>query len=117
MSNLTISAPSTGPKVIQAQDFYQHAGILHPLIVGTIILAVVFVYLRLASNRSVAPMTLFDSLVSVAMGSTLAGVIVSYLETTCSHKTRIYKCPGGTVPKPTSLYSHTHQDANVPSPL
>jgi len=82
MSNLTISVPSTGPKVIQAQDFYQHAGILHPLIVGTIILAVVFAYLRLASNRSVAPMTLFDSLVSVAMGSTLAGVIVSYLKTT-----------------------------------
>jgi len=81
MSNLTISTPSTGPKVIQGEDFYQHASILHPIIVGTMILALTFTYLRLSSNRSVAPMTLFDGLVSVAMGSTLAGVIVRCRET------------------------------------
>ncbi|KAJ8606784.1 hypothetical protein MRB53_040710 [Persea americana] len=76
MSNHTVVGP-TGPELIQAGDFYQSASILHPLVIGTIILALLFAYLRLSSNRSIAPMTVFDSVVSVAMGSTLAGVVVS----------------------------------------
>ncbi len=75
MSNTTIQTPGTGPLVIQATDFYQTASVLHPIIIGTIILALLFGYLRISSNRSVAPMTLFDSIVSIALGSTLAGVV------------------------------------------
>ena len=80
MSNLTIGAPSTGGKIIQAADFYETANVLHPIIVGTIAIALLFAYLRLASNRSIAPITLFDSIVSVALGSTLAGVVVRFLK-------------------------------------
>lgn len=76
MSNTTIRQPSAGPHIIQEDDFFQKAGVLHPLIVGTIILILLFGYLRLSSNRSVAPMSLFDSIVSVALGSTLAGIVV-----------------------------------------
>lgn len=76
MSNTTIQQPSTGPEIIQVQDFFQKAGVLHPLVIGTIILILLFAYLRVSSNRSVAPMSLFDSIVSVALGSTLAGIVV-----------------------------------------
>lgn len=64
-----------GPKVIQTSDFYIRAGILHPLIVGSIAVIVLFFYLRLGSNRSVAPITVFDWIVNVAIGSTLAGIV------------------------------------------
>jgi uncharacterized membrane protein YcaP (DUF421 family) len=64
-----------GPNVIQLQDFYVKAGILHPLIVGSIAVIVLFGYLRLGSNRSITPITSFDWLVNVALGSTLAGII------------------------------------------
>lgn len=46
-----------------------------PITVGTIAIIVLFVYLRLSSNRVVAPMTLFDWLLNVALGSTLAGIV------------------------------------------
>lgn len=65
----------TGPDVIQVSDFYAHAGILHPLIVGSIAVIVLFFYLRLGSNRSVAPITVFDWIINVALGSTLAGIV------------------------------------------
>ena len=65
----------TGPNVIQTSDFYAHAGILHPLIVGSIAVMAVFFYLRLGSNRSVAPITVFDWIINVALGSTLAGIV------------------------------------------
>lgn len=81
MSNVTnnngVTAPQspTGIQVIQVSDFYQQAGILHPITVGTIAIILLFVYLRLSSNRVVAPMTLFDWLLNVALGSTLAGIV------------------------------------------
>lgn len=65
----------TGPDVIQRSDFYVHAGILHPLIVGSIAVIVLFFYLRLGSNRCVAPLTIFDWIINVALGSTLAGIV------------------------------------------
>lgn len=65
----------TGPEVIQSSDFYVHAGILHPLVVGSIAVIVLFFYLRLGSNRSVAPITVFDWIINVALGSTLAGIV------------------------------------------
>lgn len=61
--------------MIQKSDFYAHAGILHPLIVGSIAVIALFFYLRLGSNRSVAPITVFDWIINVALGSTLAGII------------------------------------------
>lgn len=66
---------TTGPKIIQSDDFYQHASILHPIVVGSIAVICLFVYLRLGSNRSVAPITIFDWLINVALGSTLAGIV------------------------------------------
>lgn len=65
----------SGPDVIQRSDFYVHAGILHPLIVGSIAVIVLFFYLRLGSNRCVAPLTIFDWIINVALGSTLAGIV------------------------------------------
>lgn len=65
----------TGNEVIQAQDFYLKAGVLHPIIVGSIAVIILFIYLRLGSNRSVAPITVFDWIINVALGSTLAGIV------------------------------------------
>ena len=45
----------TGPEVIQISDFYVRAGILHPITVGAIAVIV-----RLGSNRSIAPINVFD---------------------------------------------------------
>lgn len=83
MSNTTIQQPSTGPNIIQVADFFQKAGVLHPLVIGTIILVLLFAYLRMSSNRSVAPMSLFDSIVGVALGSTLAGIVVRIALSPC----------------------------------
>jgi uncharacterized membrane protein YcaP (DUF421 family) len=65
----------SGPAVIQVQDFFLKAGILHPIIVGSIVVIVLFTYLRTGSNRSVAPITVFDWVINVALGSTLAGIV------------------------------------------
>lgn len=65
----------SGPEVIQVSDFYVHAGILHPVTVGSIAIIVLFGCLRLGSNRSIAPLTTFDWLINVALGSTLAGIV------------------------------------------
>ncbi len=65
----------SGPDVIQIQDLYVSAGILHPIIIGSIAVIVLFGYLRLGSNRSIAPITVFDWLINVALGSTLAGIV------------------------------------------
>lgn len=46
-----------------------------PVAVGTIAILVLFAYLRLSSNRCVAPVTLFDWILNVALGSTLAGIV------------------------------------------
>jgi uncharacterized membrane protein YcaP (DUF421 family) len=65
----------TGPEVIQISDFYVRAGILHPITVGSIAVIVLFSYLRLGSNRSIAPFNLFDWVINVALGSILAGIV------------------------------------------
>jgi uncharacterized membrane protein YcaP (DUF421 family) len=72
-SNGTITV--TGPDVIQTSDFYFRAGILHPITVGAIAVIVLFIYLRLGSNRSIAPINVFDWVINVALGSTLAGIV------------------------------------------
>ncbi len=74
-SSLNGTTIVTGPDVIQTSDFYDHAGILHPFIIGSIAVIALFFYLRLGSNRSVAPITVFDWIINVALGSTLAGIV------------------------------------------
>lgn len=84
------SQTPTGIEVIQVSDFYQRAGILQyvlrreassaadrcsPITVGAIAILLLFFYLRLSSNRCVAPVTLFDWILNVALGSTLAGIV------------------------------------------
>lgn len=64
-----------GPQVVQTQDFFVKAGILPPITVGTVAVMLLFGYLRLGSNRSIAPITIFDWLINVALGSTLAGIV------------------------------------------
>lgn len=71
--NTTVVA--AGPNVIQGEDFFVKAGILHPIICGTIAVLALFLYLRVGSNRSVAPITVFDWIINVALGSTLAGIV------------------------------------------
>lgn len=72
-SNGTTILP--GPHAIQESDFFVRAGILHPIIIGSIAILVLFASLRLGSNRSIAPITIFDWLMNVALGSTLAGIV------------------------------------------
>ena len=46
-----------------------------PITVGAIAICALFLYLRYSSNRCVAPVTLFDWILNVALGSTLAGIV------------------------------------------
>ncbi|KAK7432904.1 hypothetical protein QQZ08_000375 [Neonectria magnoliae] len=64
-----------GPDIIQLQDFYERAGILHPIVIGSTAVIALFASLRIGSNRSISPMTIFDWVVNVALGSTLAGIV------------------------------------------
>ncbi|KAK7419588.1 hypothetical protein QQX98_003179 [Neonectria punicea] len=64
-----------GPDIIQLQDFYERAGILHPIIIGSTAVIALFAFLRIGSNRSISPITIFDWVVNVALGSTLAGIV------------------------------------------
>lgn len=79
MSNAVSSANGTtvvsGPDVIQVSDFYVSAGILHPIVIGSIAVIFLFTYIRLGSNRSIAPLNIFDWVINVALGSTLAGIV------------------------------------------
>lgn len=74
-TNINGTVLVSGPEVIQVQDIYVSAGILHPITVGSIAVIVLFGYLRLGSNRSIVPITVFDWLINVALGSTLAGIV------------------------------------------
>jgi len=74
-SNVNGTTIVSGPDIIQLSDFYVKAGILHPLIVGSIAVIALFACLRIGSNRSIAPITCFDWLITVALGSTLAGIV------------------------------------------
>lgn len=63
-----------GPDTIQVADFYVKASILHPLVIGSIAIVVLFASLRFFSNRSIAAMNVTDWIANVAIGSTLAGI-------------------------------------------
>ncbi|XMA15393.1 hypothetical protein WAI453_008184 [Rhynchosporium graminicola] len=65
----------SGPNVLEIPDLYVKAGILHPVAVGSIAVIFLFTYLRLGSNRCIAPINIFDWLINVALGSTLAGIV------------------------------------------
>ncbi|THZ01950.1 hypothetical protein D6C77_04285 [Aureobasidium pullulans] len=64
-----------GPDTIQVADFYVKASILHPLVIGSIAIIVLFTFLRFISNRSIAAMNVTDWIANVAIGSTLAGIV------------------------------------------
>lgn len=64
-----------GPDTIQVADFYVRASILHPLVVGSIAIIVLFTFIRFISNRSIAAMNVTDWIANVAIGSTLAGIV------------------------------------------
>ncbi|THX12446.1 hypothetical protein D6D13_04190 [Aureobasidium pullulans] len=64
-----------GPDTIQVADFYVKASILHPLVIGSIAIIVLFTSLRFISNRSIAAMNVTDWIANVAIGSTLAGIV------------------------------------------
>jgi len=64
-----------GPDTIQVADFYVKASILHPLVIGSIAIIVLFSALRFISNRSIAAMNVTDWIANVAIGSTLAGIV------------------------------------------
>lgn len=65
----------SGPKVIQLSDVFVKPGILHPITVGAAATLALFIYLRLGSNRCIAPINIFDWVINVALGSTLAGIV------------------------------------------
>lgn len=46
-----------------------------PITAGAASILILFIYLRISSNRCVAPVTLFDWILNVALGSTVAGIV------------------------------------------
>lgn len=64
-----------GLGLLNEGDFYQPSSILHPVAIGSIAIIVLFCFLRISSNRTVAPLTIWDTIVNIALGSTLAGII------------------------------------------
>lgn len=58
-----------GIGLLNEGDFYQPSSILHPVAIGSIAIVVLFTYLRISSNRTVAPLTLWDTIVNIALGS------------------------------------------------
>jgi len=61
---------------LDATDFWDpenHA--LHPIAVGGCIILTTLVYLRLSSNRTMAPSSIFDWVLTVTYGSTLSRII------------------------------------------
>ncbi|GHJ87476.1 hypothetical protein NliqN6_3878 [Naganishia liquefaciens] len=63
-----------GAPVIQKSDFYIQESVLHPITAGAIAFAFLYVYLRIASNRSLAPNDIVTWISSVAIGSTLSRI-------------------------------------------
>lgn len=68
-----MSPPSLTPYaddgLLNLGDFIEYENILHPLAVGSIAIVFLFGCLRLSSNRTVAPLTIWDGICSVALGS------------------------------------------------
>lgn len=63
--------------VVQKSDWYQQASVLHPLTAGAVAFACLYVYLRIASNRSLAPNDIITWISSVAIGSTLSRIVTT----------------------------------------
>lgn len=70
----TSPVPYLGEGLLQVADFFQFDSILHPLAIGSIAIAFLFTWLRLSSNRTVAPLTIWDEICSVALGSVSLGL-------------------------------------------
>jgi uncharacterized membrane protein YcaP (DUF421 family) len=61
-----------------AEMFYQNwGGIVRTLVVGTLAYALLVVSLRLSGKRTLAKLNAFDLIVTVALGSTLASILLS----------------------------------------
>jgi uncharacterized membrane protein YcaP (DUF421 family) len=61
-----------------AAMFYQNwSGIVRTLVVGTLAYALLVVSLRLSGKRTLAKLNAFDLIVTVALGSTLASILLS----------------------------------------
>lgn len=61
--------PYLGEGLLNVGDFFAYESILHPVAIGSIAIAFLFAWLRLSSNRTVAPLTIWDEIVSIALGS------------------------------------------------
>ncbi|KAK9894243.1 hypothetical protein P389DRAFT_105065 [Cystobasidium minutum MCA 4210] len=61
--------------VIQRNDFYNGTSVLHPLVIGSILLLVVFFWVRVTSARALSGMTVFSMLVNLTLGSTMSRII------------------------------------------
>lgn len=69
MTTTGVSDNFFGLGLLQEGDFYQPSSILHPVAIGSIAIIVLFFYLRISSNRTVAPLTIWDTIVNIALGS------------------------------------------------
>ncbi|GHJ86309.1 hypothetical protein NliqN6_2711 [Naganishia liquefaciens] len=74
-SEADTNSSGIGFKLLQESDFYVEGSILHPLAAGSIGILFLFVYFRIMSNRCSAPVTLFDTIVGVALGSVLGAIV------------------------------------------
>lgn len=68
--------------LLDVGDFIELDELLHPLAVGPIAILFLFGCLRLSSNRTVAPLTIWDGICSMALGSVCH---LSRLELTYRH--------------------------------
>ncbi|PVH76659.1 hypothetical protein DL98DRAFT_591961 [Cadophora sp. DSE1049] len=84
MSTATSSSDINGTVIISGRYFptslfpfiiFIKADILHLITVGFATVLVLFTYLHLGSNRSIAPITVFDWVINVALGSSLARIV------------------------------------------
>lgn len=65
----TSLTPYLGEGLLNVGDFFAFESILHPVAIGSIAIAFLFIWLRLSSNRTVAPLTIWDEICSIALGS------------------------------------------------
>lgn len=65
----TSLTPYLGEGLLNVGDFFKFESILHPFAIGSIAILSLFAYLRVSSNRTVAPLTIWDEICSIALGS------------------------------------------------
>lgn len=65
----TSLTPYLGEGLLNVGDFFAFESILHPIAIGSIAIVALFGYLRLSSNRTVAPLTIWDDICGIALGS------------------------------------------------